>query len=136
MILTEAKKELIDAFKTYWEAFPISSPVPVAIPNQEFEKPSNSPFIRLEVRHSTGGAASISTKHFIRKGFFFVQVFTLFESGSYLNDQLCQIALNAFDGKDINGIWFRDSTVREVGPDGKYYQQNVLHSFEYDEHKS
>lgn len=134
-MITTAKKALIDSFLTYWEAFPTSSPIPVALPNQEFEKPSNLSFIRLDIKHSTGGAASISTTHFRRNGFITIQIFTIIETGSYLNDELSQIALNAFDGKDINGIWFKESTVREIGSEGIYYQQNVIHSFEYDEYK-
>lgn len=141
MIPSNAKKEMTKGFISYWEAYNwaslgLSSPPDYALANKKFVKPSNLSWVRLDIKHATGGNAAIGNKLFERKGFLYIQVFTIIETGTLLNDQICDAALNTFEGKDIQGIWFRNSTIREVGPEDKYYQSNVIHEFIYDEFKT
>lgn len=104
-------------------------------------KPSNTTaWIRIAVRHATGGQASLSgdggARRYRRTGFLFVQLFTEIGKGLSESDVLTKVLQDALDGKYTpNGVWFRRVRVNEIGPADGQYQVNVVADFEYDEIK-
>jgi hypothetical protein len=49
---------------------------------------------------------------------------------------LPKVIQDAFEGvATASGVWFRDVTVNEIGPDGDFFQTNIVAFFEYDEVK-
>lgn len=99
-----------------------------------------APWARFTISHTAGGQATLSNdngrKRFRRDGFLIVQIFTPVGDGLSSSDTLTKIVLDAYEGKATpGGAWFRNVRVNEVGPDGDWYQVNVLADFTYDEVK-
>ena len=95
---------------------------------------------RVTIRHNRGDQETLSnpfgSRLFRRDGLVFVQIFTPVGNGLEQADALAKIALDAYEGKSSqNGVWFRNVRYREVGPDGNWYQVNVIAEFEYSEAK-
>lgn len=92
------------------------------------------------LRHTTASQASLSgalgTRMFDRKGILTIQIFVPPGKGLAEATDLPKIIQDAYEGKETtNGAWFRDVVVNEIGPDGDFYQTNVVALFEYDEIK-
>lgn len=101
-------------------------------------KPPNTrvPWARFTIRHSDGGSAAIGNRRFRREGTIFIQLYAPVGDGLSALDPLTKIAMDAYEGQSTaGGAWFRDVRSREIGPDGDWYQVNVLVDFEYHEIK-
>ena len=95
---------------------------------------------RITVRHETGSQASLSgglgTQKYLRTGTVFVQIFEPSGEGLSSIDNSAKIIMDAFEGKSSpNGVWFRNVTFQEIGPDGNFFNGNVTIGFEYNELK-
>jgi hypothetical protein len=95
---------------------------------------------RTTLSHTQGFQATLSndlgSRKFRRLGLLIVQIFTPSSNGLSLSDNYSKLIIDAFEGKrTLNGIWFKDVRLNEVGADGNYFQSNVLVNFEYDEIK-
>lgn len=102
--------------------------------------PSETPWARTTVRHNRGDqetlANAIGTRLFSRDGLITVQIFTPIGAGLQLSDTLAKVIADALEGQATpSGVWFRNVRLREVGPDGSFYQTNVIGEFVYDEAK-
>lgn len=101
--------------------------------------PSDASWARVTVRHTGGQQATLggpSLRRWRREGLITIQVFTPISDGEGLNLglDLAKIAADAYEGQDGDGgIWFRNVRVSEIGPDGPWFQHNMLAAFEYDE---
>lgn len=133
LTIPAARVAIQSAFFTAW-----GSTTPIAWDNDNFDPTQiNVPWVRLSIIFNGGSLASIGgpgTRLFRAFGLVFVQVFTLSQSTAALNDALAQTAKDVFKGVQLpGGLWFRDTGLETVGPDGKWYQQNVSAEFQYDE---
>jgi hypothetical protein len=100
----------------------------------------NSPWVRVSVRHNSGGQSTISRvngkSRYSRSGTVYVNLFAQPGDGLRTIDPLTKIALDAFEGKTTPGqIWFTKARVRELGVVEGWYQVNVLVNFSYDDIK-
>lgn len=129
-----AAKEAI--YKAFADAWGVTTKL--TFDNEAFTPPANAAWVRLAVRHTASLQESLGrpgNRRFMRLGSVFVQVFTPIDKGVREADQLTKQAREIFEGKTLTGtsISFRNVTIREIGPDGKWYQANVEAEFGYDE---
>lgn len=103
--------------------------------------PVTKPYATHTIRHAKSQQITFGPpgqRRFLRPGVIAVQVFTPLANsqGLSLAEKLAIIARDAYEGKaTTGGIWFRNARINEVGPDGTWYQQNMVVEFEYDEIK-
>jgi hypothetical protein len=129
----QADKAIQQAFATAW-----GTTTPIAYDNKAFDAESlNTSFVRLSVQFASGSISSmgqIGDRLFRNSGLVFVQVFTPVGGGKSANTVLATAARNVFRGVHLaGGLWFRREGIAHVGPDGKWYQQNVSAEFIFDE---
>jgi len=129
----DARKAIQTAFIAVW-----GTSTPVAFDNKPFDANDlNVPWVRLNVQFTTGSISQlgqVGSRCFRNEGFVFVQVFTPVGGGVSPNDVLATIARNVFRGVQLaGGLWFRNEGLTHVGPEGKWYQQNVSAEFIFDE---
>jgi hypothetical protein len=131
LTVQQARDEMSALFATAW------SPRAVIWDGLVGKPPSGrTPWARFTIRHAEGGSAAIGHRKFRREGTIFIQLFAPVGDGLSSLDPLTKIAMDAYEGQSTaGGAWFRDVRCREIGPDGDWYQVNVLVDFEYDEIK-
>ncbi len=110
----------------------------IALDNEEFNEPETGNWVRLVVRH--GGRAQETlgkptNRRFRSEATVFVQVYTPTDVGMKTGDLLAKAAANIFEGVSFSGLDFREATVNESGPDGRWYQHLVEAVFDYEEIK-
>lgn len=142
-----AVDELLGLFKAHWDAETPAlnggSPVHVEWPGVDSGSPPppDKPYARVRVRHTSSQQLTfgpVGSRRFNRPGFVTVQVFAPLTRGFGLTfaENLAIIARDAYEGRGTaSGIWFRRSTVQDIGEDGTWHQMNVVVEFEYDEMK-
>lgn len=129
----EADKAIQSTFIAAW-----SGATPVALDNKPFDADGlNVPWVRLNVQFTTGSISAlgqVGSRCYRNEGLVFVQVFTPVGGGKSANTLLATTARNVFRGVQLaGGLWFRNEGIIHVGPDGKWYQQNVSAEFIFDE---
>ena len=129
----QADKAIQAAFFQAW-----ARRTPVAWDNLDFDaEAQNKPWVRLNVQFITGSISDlgqVGDRRFRNEGLVFVQVFTPVGGGKSINTVLATTARNVFRGVQLaGGLWFRNEGIIDVGPDGKWYQQNVSAEFIFDE---
>lgn len=131
MTVEQARDEMSALFKAAWgNRAVIWDGLPGSPPS------GRTPWARFTVRHADGGSGAIGNHRFRRQGTIFIQLFAPVGDGLSAMDPLTKIAMDAYEGQSTaGGAWFRDVRSREIGPDGDWYQVNVLVDFEYDEIK-
>lgn len=132
----EINKQFTDAWKLANPTFPIvyDDFGPVTVPKTAL------PWARLSMRHNRGEqetlAAPLGNRLFLRDGLVTVQVFAPSGEGLTRAYDLAKVAADAFEGKATpGGVWFRSVRLREVGPDGNWFQVNIIADFQYNEAK-
>jgi len=140
-----ARDEMLALFNVAWLANTPAINGAVAIPVEWQGVYSGAPpaadeaFARVTIRHSEGGQITFgntSNRRFNRSGLITVQVFAPISSGGGLSfaENAAIIARDAFEGVGTaSGIWFRNSRIQEIGPEGAWFQMNVVTEFQYDE---
>ena len=93
---------------------------------------------RVVLRHLTGGQASLANEsgksRWEREGLLTVQIFTTLGLGLSHAYDLSKVVTGAYQKVKIPGeVWYRNMRVNEIGPDGEWFQVNVLIEFNYDE---
>lgn len=130
----EVRNIILNAFIDGW-----AGQTEVAYDNMEFDPPDgDTAWVRLSVKPTFRTIASLGqegNRRFRGFGMVIVQVFVPTNSATYNSDVLADAVLDIFEGKKIDGVWFQDTRIEQVGPDGKWFQQNVLADFIYDENK-
>jgi hypothetical protein len=133
----EAVDSMLALFKAAWDTTGFIA----LYPNVAGDIPTGTDgWARVNIIHSDEEQASLSgalnTTRFRRDGGLTVQIFTKSGEGLSNGHALTKIVQDAFEGQSTSdGIWFRNVRVNEVGPDGDWYQINVLVDFTYDEIK-
>lgn len=111
----------------------------IALDNQGFTPPADdTPWTRLAIRFNDGRQNTLGKKtnrKFKKQGILFIQVFTISEGATDVNDALAQSSLEVFEGEKLNGIHFNNGRIRTVGIDEKWWQQNAVLDFTYYEIK-
>lgn len=111
----------------------------VALDNQTFEQPSDdTSWCRLAISFNTGRQDTLGIKtnrKFKKMGILTVQVFTISDGATNINDGLVQDSLDVFEGENLSGVYFVDGRIRTVGTSDKWYQQNAVLEFNYHEIK-
>jgi hypothetical protein len=102
---------------------------------------ADATWYRWSMQHTDGYQASLSCeegqRRWRREGFIAVQCFAPLDGGGLtLAQRMAEVIRDAYQGlATASGMWFRNATTQEVGPDGPHYQVNVIVRFEYDEIK-
>ena len=131
--INEARQAIYARFISQW-----GTQTEFTFDNEPFTEPVSDPWVRLAVRNTDGGQETLGqsgNRRYTRDASIFVQVFTLIDTGTQEADTLARIARNIFEGERFSGVFANDGTIREIGPDGKWYQTNVEIAFFYDEIK-
>lgn len=136
--LVDARETIYQAFITAWGATS-----PITLDNEAFQPPADTAWVRMAVRHNVstleciGGSGYGGMNSYQRAGIVFLQVFTPLNQGTREADTLAQAARAIFEGKTFssNAIRFNNVVVREIGPDGSWFQVNLEADFQYDERK-
>lgn len=133
----EARQEILTTFKTAWD----TTGHPAYYENiREDLTSSVEPWARVTLRHVTGNnvslTGSLGLQRFERTGNLTVQVFVPMGEGLTEGLTLAKVIADAFEGvSTTSGVWFRNTRVNEIGPDGSWFQINVIVDFLYDEVK-
>lgn len=133
-----ATNEILDLFHAVWNPLghvAIYENTGGAIPTG-----SSDPWARVSLRHATGNQASLrgdaGTTRWDRGGILTVQIFVPTGEGLSEAYTLAKVVADAYEGTSTpSAVWFRNVRVNEVGPDGEWFQVNVLIDFTYDEIK-
>jgi hypothetical protein len=136
--LVVARETIYQRFVTAWGATSA-----FVFDNEDFAPPTDAPWVRMVVRHDgsslecIGGNGAGGFNTYQRTGRAIVQVFGRLDKGTLEADSLAQAARAIFEGTTLsnNIIRFNNVVVREIGPDGSWYQINVEAFFQYDERK-
>ena len=134
----QAVDDILDVFKTAWDTTTWKALYPNvggSLPDDETD-----PWARVTLQHTDGGQASLTgglgTTRWGRTGILTVQIFVPTGEGLSEARSLAKIVTDGFEGTSTtNGVWFRNARINEVGPDGDWFQTNVLIDFIYDEVK-
>lgn len=133
-----ARDEISDAFTDAWR---LANPTfPIVYEDAPAPSRSALPWARLTIRHNRGEqeamANPLGNRLFFRDGVVTVQIFTPAGEGLTRSYDLAKVAADAFEGRATpGGVWFRSVRIREIGPDGNWYQINVVADFQYNEAK-
>lgn len=147
LTFTQARDEILTVFKTAWDAGIETTGKVVIYPDAKNQVPKTNDadsnpnlWARVSVVHDTGRQATlggIGNRLFQREGSVTVQVFTPIGTGLSIADKVYKIVVDAFEGKTSasGNVWFRNVRVNEIGPEGTWFQANIIADFEYDEQK-
>lgn len=134
----QAVDDILGLFKVAWDTTgytAIYTNVAGDTPDDE-----EDPWARVTIQHTDGGQGSLTgglgTTRWTRFGILTVQLFVPSGEGLSEAHTLGKLVTDAFEGvSTTNGVWFRNVRINEIGPDGEWYQVNVLVDFTYDEVK-
>lgn len=131
----EARDEVLAVLADAWDGTGFT----LAWDDLPFDKPSAAPWARATLRHTVSAQATLSgetgNRRFRRVGMLFVQIFTPCGEGLSRGYSLAKVVTDAYEGERTAGVWFRNVTVKEIGPSDDWFQTNVTVEFEYDEVK-
>jgi hypothetical protein len=143
----QARDEILDLFKTAWDAGLESAGIAVVYLNDGQQPPdaqetgeagSPTPWARVSLFHATGGATTLAGGLGAHKetseGFLQCEIYVAPAQGLRQADRLAKIVKNAFRGqRTAGGATFRNVRHQEIGRDGVWFRMDVLVDFEYDE---
>lgn len=115
-------------FATLWA----DKTVPVAYANVSFDPPDR-PWMRLTVVDGPAFQASLGPSPLNRyTGIVYVSIFVLKDSGERAARALADLVAPIFRQVSFSGLTFDVPYFRPVGPDGIYYQGNLLCPYRFD----
>lgn len=135
MTRSEAKDLLLKEFITQY-----GDTTPYALQNNEdFVKPTDSPWVRFIIRNNDAGIVSFGPKgqrRFGRMGSISYQVFIPINTGTYEGDILCEQINDIFEGERFGDIACKDGIWREIGvTNDEWFQFNGQIYYEFDQTK-
>ncbi len=137
LTLAQARDEIFTMLKAGWDATGNT----MSYPNLPFEIPiDETPWGRTMLSLTPFSKQTLSSingvKRYTRYGILTVQLFTVSGTGLSSADNYAKIIQDTFEGKSSpNGVWFKNARSNDIGPDGVWYQTNILIDFEFDEIK-
>lgn len=140
LTLTEARDDMLKMVRDAWLAGGYADANLIYDDKEGSIPATQTTWARVTVRHEEGRQSSLSgglgSQKYLRTGTLFVQIFEPSGEGLSSIDLSAKIIMDAFEGKaSPNGVWFRNVTFQEIGPDGNFFNGNVTIDFEYDELK-
>lgn len=132
--INDVRKVLYNEFINAW-----NDRTPINLDNEKFTQPESSPWVRFVVRNRISAQSTLGipgNRKFLREGAAFVQVFIPVNTGTFEADKLAEAARDILEGRRLSEfLWTVNVDVREVGPDGKWYQVIVEASFTFEKTK-
>lgn len=131
--INEAREAIYSRFNTEWAAR-----TEFTFDNERFDAPVNGSWVRLVVRNIVSNQETLGrmgNRKFNRQGSIICQVFVDSNTGLQNSDTLTEAIRTIFEGVSFNGVYANDCVIREIGPDGKWFQTNVETFFFYDDIK-
>lgn len=133
----QAKDEMLDVFKTAWDADPISTGLIIKYPDVLGPIPSSdNAWVEVLVQHNAGGEANLagsgSTRRYRATGFLLFRIMTPTLEGLDLPSQLSEVIIKAFETAKSKSVMYASPTPVFVGNDGAWHQTNVAIEFQYD----
>ena len=146
----EVVEDIQQAFNTFWLAEPIvtflswdNTPAEIASSGTDLTIVSSDPdvagegFTFLQVLHAAGGIAALGTKRFRQIGIVSASIYAETNKGRKRSaGKIADQALRFFQTELIAGVTFSNQRINEVGPDGRWWQVNVLADLLYDIERS
>lgn len=146
---TEAARDAVNgAFYSHWVQAAAAAAGMDSFPKVEFTgleedeslQRGNEPWARVTIKWAPGQGqtlAPVGSRRFDRRGNVTVQIFTpVGKRGLLQSDRLAKVAQDAFEANaPAAGPWFRNVRLQDIGPDGAWYQVNVVAEFTFDEVK-
>ncbi len=144
--IEDARDLILGLFKDYMEDNVLQITLADDYPSVYYENlesgelpPKDEPWFRLTVRHLEGDQSTlggVGARRFSKTGLVTVQVFVPAGArGQTLADKLGKMTVDAFEGKEAGGVWFRRVKLNEIGPEGPWFQTNVTAEFTYEQTK-
>ncbi len=137
--VASARDEILLHFRTAWD---LGTSTRLLYEDKHRDVPNNADYARIMVMHNLvehvtiGGRVESggSGQRFRRFGLATVQIYTISGDGLTVNDNLVQLALDAFEGQrtGLDRIEFRNVRSNEIGQTGPWFQTNVIADFVYD----
>lgn len=139
----QAIDEMSGIFKTAWETtlgFPAALVTWPNVASKSVPPAGQTPWARFLLTHTSGRAGGLSgptgTGIYFREGLITVQYFQALGKGLSGATDPAKTIMDAYEGKtSAGGVIFRNVSTNEIGPDGDFYQVNIVANFEYDEVK-
>lgn len=132
------------AFNTFWEALtvktvvtfdnealdPVSKAVPIVSDDPEV---FGEGILVVQVLHSAGQIAALGTKKSRMLGIMIGTLYVENNRGRIRTaGKLADSVLRFFQTQNVAGVTFSNPRLNEVGPDGRWWQVNILTDFQYD----
>lgn len=135
--LADARNAVYKRFIDYWDAggSPISA---YSLDNEQFDAPSDAPWVRLVVRNISGAQETLGRKtnrRYNRQAMIMATVAVPQNTGTDQVDDLSQQLRAIFEGEKFDGIYVNNALVTEGGNVGEWYQMNLDIFFFYEEIK-
>ncbi|WP_299085064.1 phage tail terminator-like protein [uncultured Paraglaciecola sp.] len=132
--LDQAQQAINDRFIAAW-----GSTTPFSFTNEmPASNDISTSWVRLVSRLAVSGQRSLGqsgNRKYDRNGIIFVQVFSPINQGSSSGTALAKQIEDLYEGERFNGVVGQDSIIRDIGPDGEWYQLQVEINFTYEEIK-
>lgn len=110
----------------------------ITFDSEDFDPPSTGSWVRLAVRSVGRTQRTLgreTNRKFRSQAVVFVQIFSEANAGTQSADALAKEAADIYEGVRFSGLAFQVASVREAGPDKRWYQMVVEADFDYDETK-
>jgi hypothetical protein len=140
LTMQQAVDAMLTLFEAAWDTTgheAIYVDVPLTTAQEAVIKTGNAPWARVTVKHNVRTQQTLGSQGnrlFDNIGLIIVEVYTPKGDGLTTARSLSTIARDAFEGVSTpNGVWFRNTRVNEIGPEGHWYHTNVIAEFSYDE---
>jgi len=130
---SQAAADIASEFNTQFSA--LSPTYDIAWENVDFTPADGEPWVRLTINEGEAfiGAIGGGKNTYRHPGTVIVQVFTPTNIGYGKARSIADDVASIFRGKRISGVRFLSAPyINRVGPDGDWYQLNVICPFEYD----
>lgn len=135
----EAIDDIYGRFKAAWDTTGLPCVYDNTPPDTALQAALDSgttSWARTNIKHNTRTQltlAGIDNARFESRGILIVEIYALSGDGLVSAYTLANTVLEAFEGVSTpNGVWFRNTRINEVGPDGVYFHTNVVTEFIYD----
>lgn len=131
----QAREIVYQRFRTQWLT---TTPVTYEGEAERTLDQGTVAWVRVSMRHLDGGQDTLGpagSRIFRRVARVSIQIFVPKGTGMQAGALLSQTARAIFEGTTLSGLSFGNGQVREIGPDGKWYQHLVELALDYDELK-
>lgn len=137
----QAREAVYKRFRDNWTGTPLTD---TTLENDKFDSESRAEWVRVTLRAgpptSPPTLGATGARKFDRIGLIFLDIFTAVDAGMARPGALAAEGLSLFEAtrfQDVNGADMHtlDGTIREIGPDGKFYHTQLEVPLQYTETK-